>query len=118
MIKNEIEIVHDGQKFVVELYDNEISFYKIGYETCEFSSDYMNEKRVYTIGHGADINNPVALYRKLSKAVKGLVYGSKLNYLTFNFLDDHMEKIYDRFAATLVGYTYQKAENYYYLYKG
>ena len=118
MTNREIEILHQGHKFVVALDGSDISFYKIGYETCEFSSYYMKEKRVYTIGHGKDIKNPVALYRKLSKAVKGLVYGSKLNYLTFNFLDTHMEYIYDRFADSLVGYSYQKADNYYYLYKG
>lgn len=64
-----------------------------------------------------DVSRPIALYRKVVKAVRALIYGEKLGYYTFNVSDVKRAAIYNRFAKGLSGYSSAHAGDYFYLYK-
>ena len=112
-----IEIMHDGMKYEAILHGNEIVFYRVDIDDSGFAAWGTNDDIIYNYSITGDVSRPVALYRKVVKAVRALIYGEKLGYYTFNVSDAKRAAIYNRFAKGLHGYSSVHAGDYFYLYK-
>ena len=111
-----IEIEHDGMNHGVQLYNNEIVFYRVdiddsGFVTWGEDSTYYN----YTITN--DVQRSFVLFRKIAKAVQEIVYSESKHYYTFNVSDQKRKSIYRKFAETLDGYQLVHEAEFFYLYK-
>ena len=71
--------------------------------------------KVYTIE--GDTPNPVGLYRKLSKAFIELVKADRAKWYIFNVTDQKRANLYERAGKQIKGYSFQRANKYFYLYK-
>lgn len=112
-----IVIMHDGMKYEAMLQGNEIVFYRIDVDDSGFAAWGTNDDIIYNYSITGDVSRPIALYRKVVKAVRVLIYSEKLGYYTCNVSDEKRAVIYQRFAKGLTGYSSVHAGDYFYLYK-
>ena len=61
--------------------------------------------------------NPLKVYSKIANAVRNIIYSNKLPVCHFTVEDDRRAAIYERFAKTVVGYSYQRIDKLFYLFK-
>lgn len=61
--------------------------------------------------------NPLKVYSKLAEAVRNIIYSNNLSVCHFTVEDDRRADIYERFAKTVIGYTYQRIDKLFYLFK-
>ncbi|MDC0096640.1 hypothetical protein OAI58_10220, partial [Amylibacter sp.] len=60
---------------------------------------------------------PLTLFRKLSKAANKLITQVRSEWFMFNVTDQKRADIYERFTKSIKGYSCQRADKYFYLYK-
>lgn len=108
----EIKIFHEGYVYVVANDGNEIIMYKEDTEEWMGVTEYL---KVFTIE--GDTQNPVSLYRKLAKALHKVVYSAGEKWYMFNVTDEKRANIYERVGKSIKGYSCQRADKYFYLYK-
>ncbi len=108
----EIEVEHEGFVYCVEAVDNKIVMYKNDID--EWMGDIEHIK-VYTIE--GDTPNPVGLYRKLSKAFVALIKADRAKWYMFNVTDEKRANLYERVGKQIKGYSFQRADKCFYLYK-
>ena len=107
-----IEVSHEGFVYCVKNQGNEIIMYKNDID--EWMGDIEHIK-VFTIEGGT--LNPVALYRKLTKAAQEVVASSRESWYMFNVSDEKRANIYERVGNSIKGYSCQRADKYFFLYK-
>lgn len=110
-------VEHDGMQYGVELFRNEIVFYRVEKDDSGFAAWGTDDDTFYNYTVTGDVDNPVALYRKIAKAVRNIIYSEDLQYYTFNVSDEKRAAIYERFAKKISGYSAVHAGDYFYLYK-
>lgn len=87
-----------GKTYIVEIFNNSISFYIKRYDFLNGDSDDSSLT--------GDTKNPTRLMRKIEKSVRAYIYSEKLKYFTFFGDTDKRIRLYTRFANSLVGYNY------------
>tara|TARA_B110000503_G_scaffold117976_1_gene178490 strand:+ start:1162 stop:1500 length:339 start_codon:yes stop_codon:yes gene_type:complete len=107
-----IEVDHEGFVYGVENQGNEIIMYKNDIDEWMGDIEYI---KVFTIE--GDTPSPVALYRKLAKATQEIVASSRESWYMFNVADEKRANIYERVGKSIKGYSCQRADKYFYLYK-
>lgn len=112
-----LNIKHEGMQYGVELYGNEIVFYRVEKDESGFAAWGTDDDIWYNYSITGDVNNSVALYRKIAEAVQSIIYSEGKHYYTFNVSDEKRGAIYERFAEKLSGYRAVHASDYFYLYK-
>lgn len=116
MVKK-IDIVHNGMDYGVQLYNEEIVFYRVDIDSSRLARWGSEDDLVYNYSITGDVQNSVALYHKIAKAVVEIVYSENRNYYTFNVSDKKRQTIYKRFAENLGGYKLIHEGDYFYLYR-
>lgn len=111
------DIEHDGMQYGVELYHNEIVFYRVEIDESGFSAWGTDDDIIYNYSITNDVSNSVSLFRKIADAVLDIIYSEDLHYYTFNVSDEKRKAIYERFAEAVSGFRAVYAEGYFYLYK-
>ena len=71
--------------------------------------------KVFTIE--GDTSNPVALYRKMAKAFIDLIKLDRGKYYMFSVTDEKRANLYERIGKLVKGYTFQRADKWFYLYR-
>ena len=107
-----VEVEHEGFTYGVETQDNEIIMYKNDIDEWMGDIEYI---KVFTIE--GNTPNPMALYRKLTKAAKEVVASSRKDWYMFSVSDEKRANIYERVGNSIKGYSCQRADRYCYLYK-
>jgi len=107
-----IDVNHEGFVYTVANDGCMIVMYKN--DTDEWMGD-IEYIKVFTIE--GDTPNPVALYRKLAKALKELIAITRESWYMFYVSDEKRANIYERVGNTIKGYSCQRADKYFYLYK-
>ena len=105
-------IYHEGYNYVVEYGNNTLIMYKE--DTYEWMGD-IEYLKVFTIE--GNTPKPLTLYRKLSKAANKLIAQVRSEWFMFNVTDQKRADIYERFTKSIKGYSCQRADKYFYLYK-
>ena len=108
----EIEIDHEGFTYCVVAVDNKITLYKNDID--EWMGDIEHIK-VYTIE--GDTPNPVGLYRKLTKAFVEIIKIDRAKWYIFDVTDEKRANLYERAGKQIKGYSFQRADKCFYLYK-
>ena len=106
------QIYHEGYNYVVEYGNNTLIMYKE--DTDEWMGD-IEYLKVFTIE--GNTPKPLTLYRKLSKAANKLIAQVRSEWFMFNVTDQKRADIYERFTRSIKGYSCQRADKYFYLYK-
>ena len=70
----------------------------------------------YSLFEG-DTPRPITLYRKLVVAANKLIAQAKSDWFMFNVTDQKLTNIYERFTQSIKGYSCQRADEYFYLYR-
>ena len=105
-------IYHEGYNYVVEYGNNTLIMYKE--DTDEWMGD-IEYLKVFTVE--GNTPKPLTLYRKLSKAANKLIAQVRSEWFMFNVTDQKRADIYERFTKSIKGYSCQRADKYFYLYK-
>jgi hypothetical protein len=105
-------IYHEGCNYVVEYGKNTLIMYKE--DTDEWMGD-IEYIKVFTVE--GNTPKPLTLYRKLSKAANKLIAQVRSEWFMFNVTDQKRADIYERFTKSIKGYSCQRADKYFYLYK-
>ena len=105
-------IYHEGYNYVLEYGNNTLIMYKE--DTDEWMGD-IEYLKVFTIE--GNTPKPLTLYRKLSKAANKLIAQVRSEWFMFNVTDQKRADIYERFTKSIKGYSCQRADKYFYLYK-
>ena len=105
-------IYHEGYNYVVEYGNNTLIMYKE--DTDEWMGD-IEYLKVFTVE--GNTPKPLTLYRKLSKAANKLIAQVRSEWFMFNVTDQKRADIYERFTKSIKGYSYQRADKYFYFYK-
>lgn len=113
----EVAVKHDGMEYGVELYGNEIVFYRVEKDESGFAAWGSDDDIIYNYSITGDVTRSVALYRKIAMAVQTIIYSEGLYYYTFNVDDEKRAAIYERFAEKIGGYRAVHEGDYFYLYK-
>ena len=64
-----------------------------------------------------ETHKPVALYRKLSKALRQLIAATGKDWYMFSVTGEKRADLYERFVYTINGSTTQRTDKWFYLYK-
>tara|TARA_B110000259_G_scaffold135556_1_gene152678 strand:- start:390 stop:728 length:339 start_codon:yes stop_codon:yes gene_type:complete len=108
-----IDVLHEGFIYSVENYDdNKLMRYK--YDIDEWMGD-IEYIKVFTIE--GETPNSDALYRKLSKSTKQIIAATGKDWYMFSVTDEKRADLYERFINTINGFTTQRADKWFYLYK-
>ena len=105
-------VYHEGYNYVVEYCNNTLIMYKE--DTDEWMGD-IEYLKVFTVE--GNTPKPLTLYRKLSKAANKLIAQVRSEWFMFNVTDQKRADIYERFTKSIKGYSCQRADKYFYLYK-
>jgi hypothetical protein len=71
--------------------------------------------KVFTVE--GDTPRPIQLYRKLVVAANKLIAQANSDWFMFNVTDQKRADLYERFTSSIKGYSYQRADKYFYLYR-
>ena len=107
-----MDVNHEARVYTVEVQGNEIIMYKNDTNKWMGDIEYI---KVFTIE--GNTPNPVSLYRKLAKAAKQVIHASNKKWFMYNVTDHKRASLYERFSKTLKGFTFQRADRYFYVYK-
>ena len=105
-------IYHEGYNYVIEYGNNTLIMYKE--DTDEWMGD-IEYLKVFTIE--GNTTKPLTLYRKLLTAANKLIAQVSSDWFMFNVTDQKRADIYERFTRSIKGYSCQRADKYFYLYK-
>lgn len=111
-----VKIWHYGMNYEAVLHRNEIVFYRIDIDASGLTAWGTNDDIIYNYSITGDVSRPVALYRKIFKAVRKIIYSEKLSYYTFNVSDAKRAAIYERLTKGLSGYRLVHVGDYFYMY--
>ena len=106
------QIYHEGYNYVLEYDNNSLIMYK------EDSDEWMGDIeyiKVFTVE--GDTAKPITLYRKLIVAANKLIAQANNDWFMFNVTDQKRADIYERFTSSIKGYSCQRADKYFYLYR-
>ena len=106
------QVFHEGYNYVLEYDNNSLIMYKE--DTDEWMGDIEHIK-VFTVE--GDTPRPIELYRKLVLAANNLIAQANSDWFMFNVTDQKRADIYERFTRSIKGYSYQRADKYFYLYR-
>lgn len=106
------QVQHEGYNYVLEYDNNSLIMYKEDID--EWMGDIEHIK-VYTIE--GDTPNPVALYRKLTKAFVDIIKADRAKWYMFDVTDEKRANLYERAGKQIKGYSFQRADKCFYLYK-
>jgi hypothetical protein len=106
------QVYHEGYNYVLEYDNNSLIMYKE--DTDEWMGD-IEYIKVFTVE--GNTPKPIVLYRKLVVAANKLITQANKNWFMFNVTDQKRADIYERFTRSIKGYSCQRADNYFYLYR-
>lgn len=87
-------------------------------ESAAVDGSWWDDDTSYsTIDVVGTTKQPLKVYHELAKAVRTLIYTNKLSVCHFTVEDDRRAAIYERFAKSVKGYTYERIGNLFYLFK-
>ena len=107
-----IEVEHEGFTYCIETGDHRIIFYKNDVDEWMGETEHI---KVFTIE--GDTPNPVGLYRKMTKAFIDLIKLDRGKYYMFSVTDEKRANLYERIGRQVKGYTFQRADKWFYLYR-
>ena len=106
------QVYHEGYNYVLEYDNNSLIMYKE--DTDEWMGD-IEYIKVFTVE--GDTPRPVTLYRKLVIAANKLIAKANSDWFMFNVTDQKRADLYERFTKSIKGYSCQRADKYFYLYR-
>ena len=106
------QIYHEGYNYVLEYDNNSLIMYKE--DTDEWMGD-IEYIKVFTVE--GDTPRPMTLYRKLVVAANKLIAQANSDWFMFNVTDQKRADLYERFTRSIKGYSFQRADKYFYLYR-
>ena len=106
------QVYHEGYNYVLEYDNNSLIMYKE--DTDEWMGD-IEYIKVFTIE--GDTPRPLTLYRKLVSAANKLIAQASSDWFMFNVTDQKRADLYERFTKSIKGYSCQRADKYFYLYR-
>jgi len=106
------QVYHEGYNYVLEYDNNSLIMYKE--DTDEWMGD-IEYIKVFTVE--GDTPRPMTLYRKLVVAANKLIAQANSDWFMFNVTDQKRADFYERFTRSIKGYSCQRADKYFYLYR-
>ena len=106
------QVYHEGYNYVLEYDNNSLIMYKE--DTDEWMGD-IEYIKVFTVE--GDTPRPMTLYRKLVVAANKLIAQANSDWFMFNVTDQKRADLYERFTRSIKGYSCQRADKYFYLYR-
>ena len=111
-----LDFNYEDQHYRIELYGNELLFYRITYEYDPFNK-FGNTNECYTTLPTNDVKNVYGLAQTLAGACSTLIHTAALNYYYFRTSDNRLQYLYSRFCKLLLGYNSVCEGEYFYLFK-
>ena len=113
------------QTFSVDEVDYEVKLvggtsivFKATIENPDADGTWWDDDLTYsTIDIVGGTKRPLKVYGKLAECVRTIIHGNKLKYCHFSVNDERRARIYERFAKTVKGYTYDRVDNLFYLFR-
>ena len=105
-------IHHEGYNYVLEYDNNSLIMYKEDIDEWMGDIEYI---KVFTVE--GDTPRPMTLYRKLVVAANKLIAQTNSDWFMFNVTDQKRADLYERFTQSINGYSCQRADKYFYLYR-
>ena len=106
------QIYHEGYNYVLEYDNNSLIMYKEDIDEWMGDIEYI---KVFTVE--GDTPRPMTLYRKLVVAANKLIAQANSDCFMFNVTDQKRADLYERFTRSIKGYSCQRADKYFYLYR-
>ena len=106
------QIYHEGYNYVLEYDNNSLIMYKEDIDEWMGDLEYI---KVFTVE--GDTPRPLTLYRKLVVAANKLIAQANSDWFMFNVTDQKRADLYERFTQSIKGYSCQRADKYFYLYR-
>ena len=106
------QVYHEGYNYVLEYDNNSLIMYKEDTDKWMGDIEYI---KVFTVE--GDTPRPIQLYRKLVVAANKLIAQANSDWFMFNVTDQKRADLYERFTQSIKGYSCQRADKYFYLYR-
>ncbi len=114
-----------AQKFSIDDVDYEVKLvggasivFKATIENPSADGTWWDDELTYsTTDIVGGTKRPLKVYSKLAACVRTIIYANKLKYCHFSVSDERRAQIYERFAKTVKGYTYDRIDNLFYLFR-
>jgi hypothetical protein len=106
------QVYHEGYNYVLEYDNNSLIMYKEDIDDWMGDIEYI---KVFTVE--GDTPRPIQLYRKLVLAAHKLIAQANSDWFMFNVTDQKRADLYERFTQSIKGYSCQRADTYFYLYR-
>ena len=106
------QVHHEGYNYVLEYDNNSLIMYKEDIDEWMGDIEYI---KVFTVE--GDTAKPITLYRKLVIAANKLIAQANSDWFMFNVTDQKRADLYERFTRSIKGYSCQRADKFFYLYR-
>jgi hypothetical protein len=106
------QIYHEDYNYVLEYDNNSLIMYKEDINEWMGDIEYI---KVFTVE--GDTAKPITLYRKLVVAANKLIAQANSDWFMFNVTDQKRADLYERFTQSIKGYSCQRADKFFYLYR-
>ncbi|MDC1223796.1 hypothetical protein N8Z91_02805, partial [Ascidiaceihabitans sp.] len=106
------QVYHEGYNYVLEYDNNSLIMYKEDIDEWMGDIEYI---KVFTVE--GDTPRPISLYRKLVSAANKLISQANSDWFMFHVTDRKRADLYERFTHSITGYSCQRADKYFYLYR-
>ena len=106
------QVYHEGYNYVLEYDNNSLIMYKEDIDEWMGDIEYI---KVFTVE--GNTPRPLTLYRKLVVAANKLIAQANSDWFMFNVTDQKRADLYERFTQSIKGYSCQRADKCFYLYR-